>query len=321
MNIAQIGNFSAPFSTENELLKALKQLGHNVATFDESQPKAFRFDPAKYEAVIWTHTQGFNKQNAHVEQRELLRKALKVNIPTVQYHLDRWWGLSREHLVHEEPAFDCDIVCTADGGHQEEWESIGVDHRWFPPAVSEFECVPGTFREEYAADIAFIGGWQQYGHPEAKHRPALVQWLQENYGDRVKFWPEPGQPAIREEKLRDVIASTKIIVGDSCIVDWENECCYWSDRIPETLGRGGFLIHPWVSGMEQQFSDGGLTFGNWPAWDWDALKSQLNFYLDSAMDENRQLMAKAGQEYVTENHTYTVRMKQLIELMQQDGLL
>lgn len=335
MNLAQIGNASAPFSTENEINKALTHLGHKVAFFDESHPKAFRFNPAEYQAVIWTHTQGFNKQNPHNEQREMLRKARKTNVPTVQYHLDRWWGLSREHLVHEEPAFDTDIVCTADGGHQEEWESIGVDHRWFPPAVSEFECDIGTPRDEYRSDIAFIGSWQGGYHSEAKHRFELVKFLQDNYGGRVKFYPEPGKESVRQKDLQDLIASVKVVVGDSCIVDWNTECCYWSDRIPETLGRGGFLIHPYVKGMEDHFGidlpqepppapqllEDSVDLWCWRAGEWEGLEENIEYALSDVGESARHLVAEAGQQHVLKHHTYTRRMEQLFELMQQEGML
>lgn len=320
MNIAYLGNFDPPFSTENEIRKALEHLDHRVATFQENEKGIFiTFDPAAWDMVLWTHTQDSSRINKHSEQHQMLRKARKAKVPVVGYHLDRWWGLSREHLVYEEPFFNVDLLCTADGGHDDSWEAIGVNHRWFPPAVSEFECVPGTYREEYASDIAFIGGWQSYGHPEATHRPALVSWLKENYGNQVRFWPEQGQPAIREEKLRDVIASTKIIVGDSCITDWLNECCYWSDRIPETLGRGGFLLHPYVNGLFSEQTEYSNCVIPWQAWNWAELRNLIDLYLDA--DQARHSVQNNGQWNVKENHTYTRRMEQLFELMQQEGML
>lgn len=318
--IAYIGNFEPPHSTENEVRKALEHLGHEVRQFQESGQNGLAFlEPEDFDFILWTHTHQFCKMNAPWSQHQMLRKARRVKTPVIGYHLDRWWGLDRQDLIYHDPFFDVDLLCTADGGHPQDWAYIGVDHEWFPPAVSEFECEPGTYNSEYASDLAFIGGWEQYGHREATHRPALINFLKENYAGRVKFWPYPGQPAIRGEKLRDVIASTKIVVGDSCITDWENECCYWSDRIPETIGRGGYLAHPLVGGISPDYEPG-VHFATWDAFDWDGLRLILDSVLDDFDEDterNHYDFRTTAQQHVLENHTYTVRMKQLIELLQE----
>ena len=81
------------------------------------------------------------------------------------------------------------------------------------------------------------------------HRSRLVKWLRKNYDRQVKFWPEPNQHAVRGDDLTDLYASVKVVVGDSCLVpkpDGSPMTHYCSDRIPETLGRGGLLLHPVV---------------------------------------------------------------------------
>lgn len=239
----------------------------------------------------------------------MLTLAQKVGVPTVALHLDRWWGLDREHLVWEEPFFRCQYVLTADGGHQTQFESIGINHVWLPPAVSHAETELGTMTEEYRGRIAFVGSWQAGYHAEWTHRPELVAWLRNNYPD-TKFWPRPNQHSIRGEALRNLYASTDIVIGDSCLV--RNATHYWSDRIPETVGRGGFLIHPHVEGIEDHFTVGDHLW-TWDVGDWDGLKQSIESALaspDAVAD-----VREEGRQHVRTHHTYERRVSQILEVI------
>lgn len=316
MKIKYIGNFTmTPYSTENEVRKALEHLGHEVILMQENDPSTWREgDPFGCDFLLWTRTGwtpahlGFTYDEFHNVQRQMLAKAKGASIPTAQIHLDRWWGLAREADIAVEPCFRCDLVCTADGGHDETWERLGINHRWLPPAVSSFECDPGAFDPKYASDVAFVGSWQGY-HPETTHRFELIDYLKSR-GD-CRFWPEPGEPAIRGEELRNLYASVKVIVGDSCLVNQPNGR-YCSDRIPETLGRGGFLIHPHVIGV----TDGTLYRDEshlitWGRGSFDHLSDRIATYLHN--DQARREIAQDGRSHVLNTATYTHRMKTLIE--------
>lgn len=47
--------------------------------------------------------------------------------------------------------------------------------------------------------------------------------------------------------MQELYATVPVVLGDSCLAGESHR--YWSDRVPETLGRGGLLIHPMVDGM------------------------------------------------------------------------
>lgn len=314
MRVAYLGNFSAPHSTENEVRKAWEALGHHVDAIQE-QDADWGTLPQRLDGVdllMWTRTADLDRAPNDVKL-EVLGKLEAAGIPTVAYHLDRWFGLHREDAVAREPFFRCSVVITADGGHQGRFEDLGINHHWLPPAVSEFECVEGTPRDEYASDVAFVGSWQGY-HREWRHRPALVKCLQHAYADRVQFWPRPGEHAVRGEALRDLYASTKVNVGDSCLSGGVTR--YWSDRIPETLGRGGFLLHPNVVGLDEHFTPG-EHLDTWDVGDWDGLRDLIDLYLDDPVA--RETIADAGRRHVLEHHTYTVRMRQLCDLVLGEG--
>jgi hypothetical protein len=186
-----------------------------------------------------------------------------------------------------------------------------------PPGVSEFECGGGTSRPELASPVAFVGSWQGGYHVEHAHRQQLVKWLQRNRQDCV-FWPKLRQHAVRGEALRDLYASVDVLVGDSCFAG--RIANYHSDRIPETLGRGGFLLHPAVEGVTDGtlYTDG-EHLRTWRVGDWEALRYLIDHYT-AHPDEARQI-GEQGRRHVLENHTYTRRMGQLLELLIAEGLL
>ncbi len=315
MQIAYVGNFDPPHSTENEVRKALEHLGHDVWLCQEGQPDRWREladRVADFDVILWTRTADLAKRIPHGEQRRMLLQARDAGVPTVAFHLDRWWGLrenGREDSVWSEPFFRCEHFFSTDGAHDIEWAVAGVNHHWMPPGVSEFECERGTPRDEWRSDIGFLGSWRHY-HGEHTHRRELVEWLRSTYGDRVRFFPEPGQPGIRGTDLRDLIASVKVWVGDSCLApraDGGPMVRYWSDRVPEITGREGYLIHPWVEGLLEQHP----SVVTWPLGDWDALKAAIDEPLE--VWNTRRGDAAKMQAETLERHTYTVRMREVLE--------
>jgi hypothetical protein len=299
--------------------RALEANGHEVVAFHEQ-----RFDWNAKQVpdvgfVLWTHTHGFAPQRTHRHQARFLEAMRRRGIPTVGYHLDRWWDLRREHQVREEPFFRCALVCTADGGNQDRFAERGIEHVWFPPGVSAGECEPGTFRPELASDVAFVGSWQGGYHPESAHRAELVEWLRATYGDRCRFWPAPGEHAVRGEALRDLYASVKVLVGDSCLVGTGKNHSYISDRIPESLGRGGLLVHPYVEGVtDGTLYEDGEHLVTWNAGAWSELATHLDALLED--DGARTRIAKAGREHVLATATYEIRVRELTDLLAERGL-
>ncbi len=315
MRVVQIGNVgegSSPHSTENELLRAMLSLGWTVDVHHE-RGLDWRNVPLDGDFVLWTHTHGFAPEHTHRAQTAMQVRALRAGIPVVGYHLDLWWGLARQRQVGDEPFFRSDRVCTADGGHDDEWAALDVAHRWFPPAVSAAECVRGTPRAEYTSDIAFLGSWDGGYHAESEHRHKLVGWLRDTYGDRVRFWPERGQPAVRGPALRDLVASTKVVVGDSCLVP--TLARYWSDRVPEMLGRGALLMHPDVLGLVEQHPH----TVTWEAGEWAQLDALIDYWCDDT--DVRVQRAKDGRAHTRAFHTYMVRMEQLAFMLHNEGLV
>lgn len=316
MKILYVGNFSVGHSTESHVAQALEANGVEVDRQQENLVKWGRLAKRATTAdlVLWTSTHDYAPRSSYPEQHRFLNAC---PVPVVGFHLDIWWELAREHRLREAPFFKSTLLVTADGGHDARWAEAGINHRYMPPGVSEFECEPGTRRPELASPVAFVGSWQGGYHPEHQHREQLVRWLQRNRLD-CQMWPKPGQHAVRGDNLRDLYASVGILVGDSCFAG--RIANYHSDRIPETLGRGGFLLHPAVEGVTDGtlYTDG-EHLRTWRAGDWDALNYLIGYYVDRPHEAR--LIAAKGRQHVLEHHTYTVRMRQLLELLKAEGLL
>ncbi len=311
MRVAYVGNFGPEHSTENHVRRALESLDVEVIALQESNYDWTRLtgDCDGAEFMLWTRTAGHDPPDMSAQWEAI--KTLPV--PSVSYHLDRFWGIigdGREYAIGGSPFFHTDLVCTADGGHDQAWAMAGINHRWYPPAVLAEEAQLGTPQDHYRTDVAFVGNLTHYGHTEwASYRRALYRFLVGRYRRAFRFYPSEGRPAIRGKPLQDLYASVKIVIGDSCLAGGVTR--YWSDRIPETLGRGGFLIHPQVDGLLDEHPD----LITYPLGEFDVLGELIDYYLNDV--ETRQDLTVDGRRHVLNHHTYQHRMRRLIREVEQ----
>lgn len=315
LSIAYLGNYVRPFCTEQHLASSFESLGCRVTRIQEGRTSA-REVPDLARAVdadvlLWTQTYDLAEQGGSIDERQrMILELEQAGIPTIGFHLDRWWGLDRELQIWQEPFFSCKHLFTADGGNDDKWHSAGINHHWLPPAVYHEEAYDGTFNHAFESDVIFVGSWRHYAHKE--HwlvRKAMLDALREHYGPRFRCYPEHAQ-AVRGRQLNSLYASCKLVVGDSCTTG--SEKLYWSDRIPETTGRGGLLIHPEVLGLSQ-VHPGLPTF---PQGDWDSMLRLSDALLEE--DKNRIYLRERNSNHTRTYHTYKVRALQVLQTV---GLL
>lgn len=311
--VAVWGNHGPSFSTESELAWSFEHVGCKVLRFQEGETDPFviiktcRLEHA--DLLLYIHTHG-SIQPGTEDVFAALRAA---GTRLASFHLDRFWGLdaidAREKCIGQHPLWKTDYVFTADGGNDAGFKERGVNHFWLPPAVVERGCYDAAFDPRYAFDVIFVGA-KGY-HPEYTFRTTLVDWLTNTYGARFAHFGGGdcgGQrlmnkgATIREGELNTLYASSKIAVGDSCFAGARN---YWSDRVPETLGRGGFLIHPKTEGLNIP----GLAVFN-PA-DLNDLKEKIDYYL--VHDAERIAMRNMATAHVRANDTYTQRVRTILQ--------
>lgn len=299
--ICYLGNFVPLESTETHIAATLEAMGHTVYRMQEHgcDWSAVSIVAERSDLFLWTTTQGQRAPDAF----RTLRHLADCGIPSVSYHLDLFWGLEREAKVLEEPFFRTDWLFTADGGHDADWKREDINHVWLPPAIYAPNAVIGEPIADHQWPIVFVGS---YPYPHPIHAPArreLIQILEQRYRRQFRVY----RSGVRGQKLADLIAGTTIVVGDSCLAGQIPR--YWSDRIPETIGRGGFLIHPYVPGLEECYSDG--EHMRWyTAGAWGELWALVDHYL--AHPAEAKAIGRAGREHVLAHHTYAHRMEQML---------
>lgn len=308
MNIVWIGNFSQAHCSEVHWTATLEDIGQTVHRLQENQ---FTWNTAlakvleiKPDIVCYTRTWGMKG-----DWQGFMKQCLELGIPTVSYHLDLFIGLHREPEITSNPFWRTQYVFTADGGHQAEFHAKGIQHFWLPPGVFARECVMEEPLEKYRCDVLFVGS-RDY-HKE-HYRPQLIDWLKETYGARFVQYGHTEQTCIRGKPLNQLYASAKVVVGDSCNPGFSNTH-YWSDRLPETLGRGGFLVHPYVIGIEQCY-EVGKHFAPYSFGDFAGLKRTIDYYLTH--DDERESIRKAGHAHVKTNQTYNQHLGQMLHILQ-----
>lgn len=307
MKIIYVGNFTQPHCTEVHIAKTLENMGHIVTRVQESPDyRNSLVDICKgHDLFLFTRTWSNLVTIDHINQLE------KLNIPTVSYHLDLYVGLQRGAGLDTDPFWKTKYVFTPDGdpASQKYFEDRNINHYYMKPAVFKDECIklPRNNDESLSGDIIFVGGGLEYAHKEWPYRKKLVQWLMTTYPKEYKKFGHP-QRTVRDMDLNQLYSNSKIVIGDSVCLNF-NHSYYWSDRVYETIGRGGFIIHPYIKGLDEEFTDGeNIVFYEYD--NFNQLKSKIDFYLNN--DKEREKIRDNGFEFVKENATYNNRLSQML---------
>lgn len=315
MKIVYEGNAIVDFATEQHIKRTLQLMGHEVVFVPVGSISTAEIEQLieREHPDLFLLTQPWGSPTA--TDRCILDCCRSQGIPTAGFHLDLFWGLpEREQWVrgHTEPLFDCDYLFTPDGDHQDEWQAAGVNHHWLPAGVFEPECYDAEPDPAWAGiKVAFVGSAPNraggnYHTREWPHRAQLVHQLDEWYGDSFLHVGNGGQvPFLRGDDLNRLYASVPIIVGDSCLTSPERT--YSSDRIWETWGRGGFLLHPYVPKIEALI---GRDLPGWNLGDWNGLHGTIEAWLSDPVERESWRRAIAAE--VRAHHTYTARMSQML---------
>lgn len=310
MRIAYVGNFGPPFSTESDIRWTLEDMGHSVLALQES---TLEWDhlPRLVEGCdlfMWTRTAGFDPPDPECQRRAIEA----IEVPTVGFHLDRWWGLRRESTERgpaspdPSPFFHLDYLFTSDGGHEREWKEVGANHFWSPPAIARRNGIVGRFRRHLWAEVGFVGNLRHYAHDEwGPYRRELYRRL--STLPKFRLW----ESGARGQLLADIYASVTVVIGDSCLAGGATH--YYSDRIPETLGRSGFLLHPEVEGLRDQFPEGTLI--TYRLGDWEQLFELIAYYV--AHPEEARITAEVGRGWVLDHHLYEHRLARIFEVLRE----
>lgn len=318
MKIAFVGNFKADFSSETHHAKTLESMGHEIVRLQEGllRSETIYREAIKCDMLVFIHTHGVVTRGAYSIGRvfQLLKTA---GVPTVTYHLDLWLGIGREKDLHNDPFYKTiEYFFTVDK-LMADWfnDNTNVKGIYLPAAVYDKECyihsepvyIENANKGELINDIIFVGS-KGY-HPEWPYRPKLIDKLKEHYGDDFHHIGRDGEGAVRGDELNRLYASSKIAVGDTLCIGFDYPY-YLSDRIFETTGRGGFIIHPYIEGIYDLF-DEGKEIVTYKFNDFDDLFAKIDYYLEHP--EEREKIRLAGHERTKRDHTYRNRWEFILK--------
>lgn len=307
--IAILGNHGCPFSTESELDYTLEDMGHHVIKLQENKITTDEVVTTVRERgtrlLIYVHTHGWGTVGT-ITPHKMVEQIRSSGIKTCSFHLDRFFGLNRldgrEDRIGDHAFFRTDMMFTADGEDDSRWESRGIKHHWLLPGVSKRECCLGKSSPQYVSPLCFAGA--DFYHPEYPWRNLMVTRLREAYAANFRLYQ-----GVRQEALNSLYASVRVVVGDHCFSGVPR---YVSDRLFETVGRGGFIIYPETEGVTNLIP--GLV--TYKPQDFADLKKKIDYYIDDDNQKERIARRNQAHEWVKENGTYHNRMAELLSVME-----
>lgn len=306
-NILYVGNFSKNSVGEPEIARAFTKVGHNVKILEEFSTG---FEKIKTEVNRGIYDFLLFAKFRVAPTPEIIKFFREMKIPKVCWLFDLYWGQGREILLtsREIPMCYSTIAFTTDGGHERLFKRMRVNHRILRQGIEEGNKI-GKPIYPTKAEIGFVGTINR-GRPRL-YRNQLINFLKETYGLRFEHFGQGGD--IRHEALNNLLATLKIVVGDSA-----NSPFYWSNRIYETVGRGGFLIHPKILGLDKEFKYY-KHFIPYSYGDFKGLKEKIDYYLTRPRE--RDAVRWEGYKYCHENHTYTDRVVELINILRNENII
>lgn len=319
MQITFLGNFTVPYTSENHYLRTLRDLGHEVLYFQEGKAKGQEVlnSALKSDYFFWVHTHGWKPVTGAINIRELLGTLKKAKIPSFGYHLDLWMGIERQKDLYTDPYWKIDYFFSVDKSMVKFLNSNPRFPKSFymPAGVLKNECERlEEYCGEFKHDVVFVGS-RRY-HSEWPYRPKLIDWLASEYGPGFAHYGGDGLGVVRGRELNAVYLSSKIVIGDTLCKGF-NYPYYLSDRIFETTGRGGFIIHPYIKGLEDLFVVG-KEIVVYEYNDFETLRNLIDKYLLEA--EERETIRMAGNARTFKDHTYTNRLSDILNILAREKL-
>lgn len=277
---------------EGAITFALEKLGHSVQRLREQRGYvAYKFD---CDFVLFHHWHD-------------IESIAKIGVPKVFWNFDlvtypdptlRERNERRARWMQEVTGVSDLGFCT-DG----DWVNQDASGKlvWLLQGADERVVGPGQLKDDLPLPppILFVGSYRGGG----AGRESFVSEMQQHYSDDFGVVQRTHGRA-----LADVIASTQIVVAP----DHPATDRYWSNRVFNTLGFGGFLLHPRCKELETMYEDRQeiVFYDSRPE-----LHELIEHY--SRHPDVRRVIAKFGYEQTLQEHLYRHRVEQLVKTVQE----
>lgn len=306
MRISFIGKFER-LHDEEYIAQSFEMLGHMVDRVPDHEPlpriwaQVVAFAP---DFCIFTKfPREHHLSSGSIQNKDALQFISKLRgrgIKTVSWVFDLYWGYFRENLIHDRAHWRSDYVFTSDGGHEKEWQSVGINHHVLRQGIYRDECELYDIQAAAKECIIFVGS--ENGNNADRMRQ--IEFVQQKYPGYFKWWGKEDTNEVRGTELNRIFSRTKIVVGDS--VYSPN---YWSNRVVETLGRGGMLIHQDVPGLSTEYPH----LVTYERGNMEMLRDRINYYLQNEGERLKKIHANFN--WVRDNYTMEKKCAELIKVI------
>tara|TARA_R110000782_G_scaffold184388_2_gene274728 strand:+ start:94703 stop:95680 length:978 start_codon:yes stop_codon:yes gene_type:complete len=318
--IAFIGGFDRLYDEEGKA-KSFEALGYEVGRFKEVgfNEQSFKDLIAFKPDMVMSPKYGINPEILV----QLFQYCKEEGVITTAWHPDLYHygpniaGENRMRMVANRIGlWGCDFVFSPDGGLDSKrfYDSCNVNHHLIRQAPYHETVGHNTSADishittKEVVPILFVGS--SYQIPD-EFRAYMITSLRNRYGNDF-LWLGKGEHDVREEELSTLIARTKVVIGDSFYFPG-----YWSNRIYETIGRGGLCVHPYVPGIEDEFTPR-KHCEFFPRWNFNELFRTIDYYLKPENEEERQSIISLGMDHIRENHTLLNRCRDLMWIIESN---
>lgn len=216
-------------------------------------------------------------------------------VKTVCWVFDLYWGYMRQNRLLDAPYFRVDYVFTTDGGNDNRFQGLGINHQCVRQGIYKPECyrVP----ERNPKGVCFVGS----DNTANIERTAALMAVKQHHKEQFRWIGRTDTHEMRGTALNDLYATVKVVIGDSVYSPH-----YWSNRVVETLGRGGFLIHQDTSGLSTEYPH----LVTYPKGDYTALNRLIDYYLTH--ETERRAIVKKNFAWVKGRYTMDRKCAELL---------
>lgn len=140
----------------------------------------------------------------------------------------------------------------------------------------------------------------------SKERKEFLDRIKDCFPNTLDIYGNCGtKDPIYGKELEEILQEYKIVLGHNCV----SSKGYWSSRNYIIPGYGGFLLTPYVEGLEEEFEN-----KKYLVWfkDFEECTELIKYYLEH--DKEREQIRRQGYEYTQKVHNWDSRIKEFIKV-------
>ncbi|TCV84284.1 CgeB family protein [Sulfurirhabdus autotrophica] len=302
--------------------QAFSALGHQVTYFDyDIKPPLERYLPRALRAKGWQQRQEqyINDQLINVIKQqkpdlflcvkgvqlfpETIQQINALGVTTIGYWIDD--PLDHKRSIINAPFYH--YYFTNDASSVALYKTEGVTRIQHLPSAADTHTFYPLPHSTSLADIIFVGTHSPY-------RESIVQQLQDFdlrvYGPgwhKAQLRKSCVYPEAFGKKTNEIFNQTKINLN---IHNWFGQGSAMNLRLFEVPAAGGFLLTDWVAEIDDAYTED-KHIACWR--NVEELRTKINYFL--AHEEERQLIAKQGNQYFLQHHSYIARAQLMLSYL------